>query len=298
MNPGKLVPPALDYATNPCAAMAGTIGRPATFNPVFPGDQPMASVAPQNPSLPLFYKELVPISQQEHGSWRYRQADSAMFLRNEHAIPITVEEFAVAQRYYPIVFSAGDAPVPLVLMGMNEGVNTFIGDDGKMMQEAYVPAYIRRYPFLLARLREGSDELSLCVDPTSGAIGEFDDGDPIFDGDQPSGATKAVLQFCEQFEQSGQRTGAFMEELKALDLIMDGEVSIQTEGAEAPFVYRGFQMVNEEKLRDLRGDQLRKMNQSGMLPLIHAHLFSLSVMREIFGRQMAQGKMPQGQPAS
>ena len=34
------------------------------------------------------------------------------------------------------------------------------------------------------------------------------------------------------------------------------------------------------------------MNQNGMLPLIFAHLFSLSQIREVFGRQMAQDKMP------
>ena len=70
----------------------------------------------------------------------------------------------------------------------------------------YIPAYMRRYPFLLARLRPDSDELSLCFDPTSGAVGEFDEGEPLFDGDQPSEATKAILQFCEQFETAGQRT--------------------------------------------------------------------------------------------
>ena len=253
----------------------------------------MASMAPQNPSLPLLYRELVPISQQEHGSWRYKASDSAKFLRNEHAIPVTVEEFSAVQRFYPIIFSSGDTPVPLALMGLNEGVNTFIDDEGKMIQDAYVPAYIRRYPFLLAKLRPDTEELSLCVDPTSESIGAYDDGDMIFDGDQPSEATKAILAFCEQFEQAGQRTGAFMEELKALDILMEGEVSIQTSEDIPPFIYRGFQMVNEEKLRDLRGDQLRKMSQSGMLPLIHAHLFSLSIMREIFGRQQMQGKVPE-----
>ena len=253
----------------------------------------MASMAPQNPSLPLLYRELVPISQQEHGSWRYKASDSAKFLRNEHAIPVTVEEFSAVQRFYPIIFSSGDTPVPLALMGLNEGVNTFIDDEGKMIQDAYVPAYIRRYPFLLAKLRPDTDELSLCVDPTSEAIGEYDEGDLIFDGDQPSEATKAILGFCEQFEQAGQRTGAFMEELKALDILMEGEVSIQTSEDVPPFIYRGFQMVDEEKLRDLRGDQLRKMSQSGVLPLIHAHLFSLSIMREIFGRQQMQGKVPE-----
>ena len=53
-------------------------------------------------------------------------------------------------------------------------------------------------------------------------------------------------------------------------------------------------MVNEEKLRELRGDQLRKMNQSGFLPLVYAHLLSLGQMREVFGRQLAQGKVQTG----
>ena len=70
------------------------------------------------------------------------------------------------------------------------------------------------------------------------------------------------------------------------------EVAIQPEGYEQPFVYRGFRMVDEEKLRELRGDELRKMNQNGMLPLIYAHLFSLSQMRDVFARQLQQGKSP------
>ena len=256
----------------------------------------MASQAPQS-SLPLYYKDLMPISSQEHGSWRMRVADSAMFAKAEHAVPITIDEFAMAQRYYPIIFSSGDTPVPLALMGLNEGVNTFFDADGKMMVEAYLPAYIRRYPYLLARLRPDAEELSLCIDPTADAIGPFDDGELLFDGAEPSETVKGILAFCEQFEQVGQRTAAFMEELKANDLLIDGEVSIQTEPDAPPFIYRGFQMVAEEKLRDLRGDVLRKMMQSGLLPLIHAHLFSLGIMREIFARQMAQGFVPTPEPA-
>ncbi|WP_293882612.1 SapC family protein [Sphingomonas sp.] len=252
----------------------------------------MASQAPQN-TLPLFYKDLVPISSQEHGSWRARPLAGAHFVRKEHAIPITIDEFAVAQRFYPIIFATGDNPVPLALMGLNEGVNTFFGEDGMMVQDAYLPAYIRRYPYMLARLRPDTDELSLCVDPTAEAIGPFEEGDLLFDGDQPSEAVKSILAFCEQFEQAGQRTAAFVAELKELDLLIDGEVTIQTEENAQPFIYRGFQMVAEEKLRDLRGDTLRKMMKSGLLPLVHAHLFSLGIMREIFGRQIAQNTLPE-----
>ena len=206
---------------------------------------------------------------------------------------MTVDEFSLVQRHFPIVFTVGDTPIPIALMGLNEGVNVFLDADGRSLDAAmYIPAYIRRYPFLLARLSPESDELSLCFDPTSGAVGENKTGEPLFDGDQPSDATKAILEFCEQFETAGQRTSAFMEELKKSGLLMDGEVAIQPEGYDQPFVYRGFQMVDEEKLRELRGDELRKMNQNGMLPLIYGHLFSLAQMRDVFGRQLQQGKAP------
>ena len=54
-----------------------------------------------------------------------------------------------------------------------------------------------------------------------------------------------------------------------MGLLMDGEVAIQPEGSEQPFIYRGFQMIDEAKFRDLRGDELRKMNQNGTLGAGH-----------------------------
>jgi len=87
-----------------------------------------------------------------------------------------------------------------------------------------------------------------------------------------------------------------MKELAEHKLLIDGEVAIQPEGAAQPFVYRGFQMISEDAVKNLRGDVARKMIQSGMLPLIYAHLFSLSLIREIFGRQMQLGKVPTPAP--
>lgn len=257
----------------------------------------MASAPPVNSGLPLLFNDLAPLSSVDHATWKIKQADTAPFLAKQHAVPVTIDEFAAVQRYFPIVFSVGDNPVPLALMGLNEGVNTFVDDEGKLIDQVYVPAYVRRYPFLLAKLREDTDELSLCFDPSANAIGPFDDGEPLFVDGVASEATKTILGFCEQFEQAGQRTTLFMKELVDNGLLMDGEVSIQMVDQDKPFIYRGFQMVSEDKLRELRGDTLRKMMKSGLLPLVHAHLFSLQTMREVFGRQVAQEKLPLANPA-
>ncbi|MFA5990126.1 MAG: SapC family protein [Sphingomonas sp.] len=256
----------------------------------------MAS-APQQP-LPLFYNGLEPLSSQAHADWRMRSVNKAPFLVGQHAIPLTVEEFALVQRFMPIVFTTGPDAIPVALMGLNEGMNVFVDNDGALTQNnVYVPAYVRRYPFMLARLHPQSDELSLCFDPTTDAIGAFEDGEPLFADGQPTDTTKNILEFNRMFEEAGTRTAAFMKELGESGLLMDGEVSIQPEGAEQPFIYRGFQMVNEEKLADARGDQLRKMAKSGMLPLLYAHLLSLGQMREIFQMQIDRGFVPTPLPA-
>jgi hypothetical protein len=253
----------------------------------------MATQAPTN--LPMLYRGLEPLNRQAHGDMKVRRLDSIPGIDKAHAVPVTVDEFMLASRFYPIIFSAGEQPVPLALMGLHEGANTYFNAEGKLIDHnVYVPAYLRRYPFMLARLTEATDQLSMCFDPKADAVGYYADGDAQFDGENPSQATNDILAFCEQFEQAGQRTGAFMADLHGMGLLMEGEVAIQPEGSEQPFVYRGFQMVDEAKFRDLRGDELRKMNQNGTLALVMAHLFSLALVRDIFARHVNQGSGPEG----
>lgn len=257
----------------------------------------MAS-APQSAQLPMFYQDLTPLNSRDHANWRMKIVDKAPWLAGVHAVPLTVEEFPQAGRHFPVIFASGENPVPLALMGLNEGINTFVSDDGTVTPGIYLPAYVRRYPYLLAKLNPNSEDLSLCFDPASGLIGEFDEGQPLFEGSEPSEGVKNALQFCEQFEIAGQRTQAFIDELKKHDLLMEGEVAIQQVGVEQPFVYRGFQMINQEKLAEIRGDVLRGWAQSGLLPLVYAHIFSLELVSQIFARQVEQGKGPQGAIAS
>jgi SapC len=248
---------------------------------------------PPPPNLPIFYSNLLPLSASLHAGYHTKPTDRAPHFATANAIPLTIDEFISAQRHFPIVFSSGEVPVPLGLMGLNEGVNVFVNEEGQPLNPFYVPAYVRRYPYLLARLDPKNEELSLCFDPDSGLVGEGGDGPALFDGDKPSETLTQILKFCEDFEIAAQRTNAFVKELQAMDLLIDGEVSIQPDGAAQPFMYRGFRMVDEQKLRDMDAEQLHKINQNGILPLLMAHLFSLSSIRDLFARQAQQGKVPE-----
>ncbi|MDP2130357.1 MAG: SapC family protein [Erythrobacter sp.] len=252
----------------------------------------MAS-APQ-PQLPLFYKDLLPLNSRDHATWKAGTLDSAAYLASTHAVPLTSDEFVDAQRHFPIVFTSGENPLPIALFGLNEGVNTFVGDDMKINEAIYLPAYVRRYPFILAKLQQGVEDMSLCFDPSVGVIGARDEGLALFDdAGQPTEYTQGVLEFCRRFEEAGQRTKQFMDEIAKLDIMMDGEIAItRNDMPDKPFVYRGFRMVDENKLRELPAETLDGLSKNGILMLIHAHLFSLNLMRVIFERQLAQGRVP------
>ncbi len=234
----------------------------------------------QDSRLPLFYKSLTPLSQQQHASHALGERILHPFAHVANAVPLTVDEFALAQRHYPIVFAPGDdGGAPLALLGLHEGENLFCNKAGEWRKDVYVPAYIRRYPFMLARLSQDAKELSLCFDDQSDLIAPAATGN-LFDGDDPSETTKAVLGFCEQFEMAVQRTRAFLNEMMELGLLMDAEATIQ-EG-EKPMVFRGFRMIDEKKVQELRGDQARKMVKSGAMGLIYAHFFSLGTLRDLY----------------
>ena len=246
----------------------------------------MASQPPAQ--LPLFYQNLIPLSSEVHADWGLNERTELNFAKATHAIPITVDEFVTAQRHYPIVFTDGPESVPLALVGLKEGENLFVDEKGVWAPDTYVPAYVRRHPFMLARLTPDSDMLSLVFDDQCGVV-TADGSNKLFDADkQTTETTKSIMSFCEGFEQAIARTKSFMEELGKLDLLMEGQAQIQNPGMEQPATFAGFRMIDEKKLQNIRGDQARKMVQNGMLGLVYAHLFSLSNMRVLFAMMNPQ----------
>jgi hypothetical protein len=243
---------------------------------------------PTPSATPLFYGNVTPLSSQHHAGHGFNEAADASFARSSNVIPVTSDEFGEAHRDYPIVFGIGDSAVPLVLVGLREGSNIFIGEEGRWEVGRYVPAYVRRYPFMLARLTAATEQLTLCYDDHAGLITPEAD-EKLFAADEPSAVTQRIMAFCEQFEQAAQRTRAFVAALERLELLIEGEASIQRRDLSRPAVFRGFQIVNEKKLQELQPAQTHELVRSGGMRLIYAHLLSLGLLPQLFERQFGAG---------
>lgn len=73
------------------------------------------------------------------------------FAAEVNSVPLAGVEFVEAARSHPIFFlepQSGET-FPIALLGMASGGNRFVAADGAW-RDSYVPAFVRRYPFVLA----------------------------------------------------------------------------------------------------------------------------------------------------
>jgi len=230
---------------------------------------------PTQAALPLFYDSIVPLSDPAHAGWKCPAIERLPWLAGQNVVPLTIDEFSLAQCHYPIVFSTDEAPVPLALMGLEPGTNRFVDAAGAPVGQTYIPAYARRYPFVLARATPDAAHLSLCFDAASGLVGPEAEGQPLFVEGAPSEACLAILRFCESFDAAGERTRAFIAEMQRHDLLVEGEARVTGGDAGEGHRFNGFRVIDAERLKGLRGYVFRQWADRGYLPLVFAHLFSL-----------------------
>ena len=225
----------------------------------------------------LFYSQPEPLSPEQHGKLGVKRMDGPFkFAKVGHAIPLTVGEFPLAQVNGPIIF-VGDEKLPIAVMGLNAGENMFVQDNGMFEAGVYVPAYIRRYPFVFAN-DEAGQQMVLCIDRKAEFIVEGGDM-PFFEGNQPSEYTKGCIEFCNNFEIERQRTMGFVQILKDLDLFetkVANFTPMNPDGSQgAPQKIAEYFGVSEEKLNALPAEKLVEIRDNGALGQIYAHLLSL-----------------------
>lgn len=225
----------------------------------------------------LFYGQPEPLSLEMHGKLGVDAVDKPYaFVAKSHLVPITVTEFAPGALSYPIIF-VGEARQPVAVMGLRDGENLFVSDDGEFRPEAYIPAYVRRYPFVFANDAE-QQRLILCIDRQAPFLREGG-ATPLFAGSEPSDYTKQAMDFCNNFEQERLRTEAFVKLLTDMDLFEIKEAVFTPRNADGtsgqPQKIAEYFAVSEDKLKGLSAKKLVELRDNGALGQIYAHLVSL-----------------------
>jgi hypothetical protein len=226
----------------------------------------------------LLYVNPEPLDSERHVKLGMQRSDRPFrFAAHQHFVPLHVGEFAPAAINYPIIF-AGDQRAPLAVMGVNAGENLFIASDGVFRTGAYVPAFIRRYPFVVARDQQ-LDRMVVCIDRAFELFTEDEPDVLLFENGQPSAFTKSCIDFCSQFDADAANTQSFVKLLSDLDLFETKQTHFTPRAADGtagqPQLIAEYFAVSEEKLRALSPEKLAELRDNGALSQIYAHLVSL-----------------------
>lgn len=246
----------------------------------------------------LFYRQLEPLSLEKHrGLGVSVVANPFSFLAETHLVPLTVDEFGLAAVCYPIIFDTQNK-TPLAVMGLRAGMNVFLGSDGSLDPEVYLPAFARRYPFLPIIAGSGgqpggppqaqdADRVLVCIDRAAKMLSQKPEM-PFFEGDKPSRYTQEAIQFCREFDTLGRRTHEFvklMDEHKLFELTPLALPRARSDGTpDEPQKIGEYLRISEQKLNALPKDVYLDLRDKGITAVMHAHLLSLGLWPKILSR--------------
>jgi len=233
----------------------------------------------------MFYERPIALNRERHANLKLAlTSDHYRFAARTNAVPIMSTEFAEAARDYPIVFVGEEGKTFNVaaLVGIRDQENLMVESDGQWAKGFYVPAFARRYPFVLAATGH-NDNLTVCVDEIYPGLG-VDHGEPLF---QPDGKEtpylQRVLEFLQAFHQDARRTLDFATRMARLGLPVPKVINVERPG-EPVQKLRGLWIVDAAKLRGIDDARVVELFRDGYLSWIEAHLLSLGNFTRLLSR--------------
>jgi len=247
------------------------------------------------PTQLQFYETAVPVSSGRHGKCSVEVTNYG-FSRNVNSVLLVAAEFPLAAAEYAIVFAAYAGEVmPVVILGARANENLYVTEQGEWIAK-YVPAFIRRYPFVFS-VGEDPNTSTLCVDEAFQGLNYLGRGKALFTPDgKPTPYVQAVLNFLRDYGAQAERTKAFCKRLADLNLLQPMEAQFTLESGEKSSL-TGFMAVERDKLKGLGGETLAEMAKTDELELLYLHLHSMRNFMTVKDRlvQTHVGKTPGGE---
>ena len=236
--------------------------------------------APPSGVLPMFFNTPMAVDPKRHAKAGITAMSDMSFARSTNSIAINAVEFFEAAKFYPIVFTGEDVPMPGIIVGL-EKRNYFVDRKGQWKDGAYMPAYVRKYPFLFLDVPE-QKQLLLCVDESAAQFREQGgkDAHALFDGEKPSALCNNALEFCKAYHQHYTHTIALGRDLKRSGVLEPMQSSTKMKDGRS-ITLNGFWVVDEKKLSELPDEMILDFHKRGIMPLLYATLFSASNWKRI-----------------
>ena len=216
----------------------------------------------------------------EHKDLKVDSSHRAEYGDNVNRILAFSTEFGDLQKEYPILFYKDpktEAFQAHAILGLAKDENLFLGDDG--WTGNYVPAVLGRGPFLIGFQDREVDgkavkEPVIHIDMDSPRVGT-DSGQPLFlayGGDTPY--LEKIMQTLQVIHQGADLDKRFFSTLDAMELFEPVNIEISLSSI-ANVNLPDYYTINKDKLAQLDGESLEKLNRMGVLSLAYFALVSL-----------------------
>ncbi|MGB1076742.1 MAG: SapC family protein [Bdellovibrionales bacterium] len=225
-----------------------------------------------NPALPLFYKQPAPLDAKKHAKLALKENFGLGFTKGINAVPVNLIEFPQICHFYPIAFSPDSNATPVAILGLRDNENLFLTSKNEWVEETYIPAYIRRYPFIFSEIPD-SDQLTLCVDTNDEIVDEKGKQKFFDDEGKPTALSQNALEFCKSYHAAAQQTVEFSQALDQSGLLVERAAEITVAG-DKKINFSGFRIIDEKKFAELDEKTFLEWRAKGWLPFVYAHLFS------------------------
>ena len=244
--------------------------------------QPATPPAPTG--LPIFYSRPELLTPEAHGAYSLSHKPNYGFSRRVNSVPINAVELALVQRYYPIVFSNEPVPYPLALLGLKNDDNLFVDAGGVWAPDTYIPAYVRRYPFIFVQ-QPGEAKFALGIDAAAPQLVRGAEN-PLFKDGVPAELANNALKFCHAFQLEHEQTKVFTAALKDEGLFVSRNADLQSPSG-AKLRFGPINVIDEDKFAALPAAKLENWQRRGWLGFVYAHLFSFANWSSLLARSKA-----------
>lgn len=227
------------------------------------------------------FGKVEPLDKKKHKALKFDDVNGFGFAKSMTTVPLCFSEIVPASKYYPVVFSATDKPVPLAVLGAKPKENVFVDDSGNWTVP-YVPVHIRRYPFILSRVDE-KDNYVVCIDVDAPHL-NTEKGTPLFtENGEPSKGVARTIEMLKKYQKEMSETQGLFTSMLEKGLLVEKQVAAGY-GDEKKNLIRGFRIVDMEKLMAQDKETLGDWVKRGIIGLFYGHFYSMSNLQAVLSK--------------